>query len=204
MNTSELLGKVAAQYLRDRLSQEDSMGTARYLLDCLTAEQTSAVAKAVLADSALASLVEIKLPKHFVAQYGLPDSILTTERTTYFRNAACDKSALLVANTGDDEEQSLKELVPIGAPQLVNHPELWVTAASSGLALTEDHLKWWKQALRGLGEARSIPLERYAEYTNGIGDHLGSLLVGGCKVDLVPKIEEKDIGLLPATHWRDI
>lgn len=49
---------------------------------------------------------------------GFPESILTDERATFYRNAACEKSVLLIANTGDDEEQSLKELVPIGAPQL--------------------------------------------------------------------------------------
>jgi S-DNA-T family DNA segregation ATPase FtsK/SpoIIIE len=166
VTTLELLGKVAAQYLKDRLSEEDAAGTARYLLDCLTSDQSAAVAKAVISDVSLEALVEIKFPRHFVSGYGLPDSILTNERTTYFRNAACEKSALLVANTGDDEQQSLKELVPIGAPQLLNHPELWVVAASSDLGLIDAHLKWWQQALKALGEARSIPLERFAQYVS--------------------------------------
>ena len=108
MTSDELIGRVAASYLRDHLSGDDATGVARYLLDCLTADQTAAVAKAILADERLARLVEIKLPVHFVGTYGLPSEVLTTERTTYFRNAACEKSALLVANTGDDEEQSLK------------------------------------------------------------------------------------------------
>ena len=164
MTTQELLGKVAAQYLRDRLAEDGEVGTARYLLDCLTASQTAAVAKAVLADTILSALVEIKLPKHFLEGYGLPEDILTVERTTYYRNANCSKSTLLVANVGDDEEQSLKELIPIGAPQLLNHSELWVTVAADGLALPEDHEKWWRQSLKGLVEARSVSLERYAEY----------------------------------------
>jgi len=46
------------------------------------------------------------LPVHFVGHLGLPPEVLTKERTTYFRNAACNKAVLLVANTGDDEEQS--------------------------------------------------------------------------------------------------
>jgi DNA segregation ATPase FtsK/SpoIIIE, S-DNA-T family len=156
MTTAELLGKVAAQYLKDRLAEDDSGGTARYQLDCLTADQTAAVAKAILADSSLNVLVEIKLPRHFLEGFGLPNEVLTTERTTYFRNADIGKPALLVANTGDDEEQSLKELVPIGAPQLLNHPELWVSAASSGLALGEEQLVWWQQALQGLVEAHRL------------------------------------------------
>jgi len=164
VSTTELLGKVAAQYLKDRLSEDESGGTARYLLDCLTAEQAAAVAHAIVADAILDPLIEIKLPQHFVERFGLPVETLTTERTTFFRNAACGKSALLLANTGDDEEQSLKELIPIGAPQLLSHPELWVDAAVVGLPLLDTHKTWWKQALKGLVEARPISLESYSEY----------------------------------------
>ena len=109
---------------------------ARYLLDCLTADQTAAIAKSILADASLSKLIEIKLPVHFVGNYGLPAEVLTTARTTYFRNAACEKSALLVANTGDDEEQSLKDLVSIGASELLAHPELWISIAGDGLPIS--------------------------------------------------------------------
>lgn len=164
MTSDALIGKVAGCYLRDRLSEDDSAGVARYLLDCLTADQTAAVAKTILADAGLSRLVEIKLPVQFVGGHGLPPEVLTKERTTYFRNAACSKSALLVANTGDDEEQSLKELVPIGAPQLQTNPELWVKLAAEGLPITDQHKHWWTQALRGLLEVRSFALDRFAEY----------------------------------------
>lgn len=164
MTSDTLIGQAAACYLRDRLTEDDSAGVARYLLDCLTADQTAAVASTILADASLSQLVEIKLPVHFVGNHGLPPEVLTSERTTYFRNAACSKSALLVANTGDDEEQSLKELVPIGAPQLQTNPELWVNLAADGLPITEQHKLWWAQALRGLLEVRSFALDRFAEY----------------------------------------
>jgi S-DNA-T family DNA segregation ATPase FtsK/SpoIIIE len=164
MTSDELIGKVAASYLRDRLTEDDSSGVARYLLDCLAADETAAVAKAILANTSLSRLVEIKLPIHFVGNQGLPTEVLTKERTTYFRNAACSKSALLVANIGDDEEQSLKELVPIGAPQLQAHPELWVNWAAEGLPITDQHRRWWVKALQGLLEVRSFALARFAEY----------------------------------------
>ena len=83
---------------------------------------------------------------------------------TRFRNTACEKSALLVANTGDDEEQSLKELVPIGAPQLQAHPALWVGLAANGLPITDQHRGWWIKAIQGLLEVRSFALDRLAEY----------------------------------------
>ena len=164
MTSEELIGKVGAMYLRYRLTDDDATGVARYLLDCLTADQTTAVAKAVLADSNLSSLVEIKLPIHFVGGHGLPLEVLTEERTTYVRNAACNKSALLVANTGDDEEQGLKELVPIGAPQLQANPDIWVLIAAEGLPISSQHKEWWVKALRGLLEDRPLALDRFAEY----------------------------------------
>lgn len=164
MNSDELIGKVSAQYLRVRLTEDDAAGVARYLLDCLTADQTAAIAKAILADTNLSQLIDIKLPLHFVGTHGLPEHVLTAERTTYFRNAACEKSALLVANTGDDEEQSLKELVPIGAPQLQAQPGLWVGLAADGLPITDQHRSWWIKAIDGLLEVRSFALDRFAEY----------------------------------------
>ncbi len=164
MNNDELIGKVAAEYLRVRLADDDSAGVARYLLDCLTADQTAAIAKTILADNILSHSVEIKLPVHFVGGHGLPSTALTIERTTYWRNANCDKSVLLIANTGDDEEQSLKDLVPIGAPQLQAHPALWVGLAADGLPLTDQHRGWWIKAIEGLLEVRSFAIDRFAEY----------------------------------------
>jgi S-DNA-T family DNA segregation ATPase FtsK/SpoIIIE len=164
MASNELIGLVAADFLKLRIKQDGNEGTARYLLDCLTAEQTAAIAKAVLNDSTLAPLVDIKLPASFVGDLGLPPEILTTERTTFFRSADCEKPARLLANVGDDEEQSLKEVVPIGAEQLLNHPETWVEVAAAGLHLTEDHKKWWTKALIGLLDVRSFPIDRFAEY----------------------------------------
>jgi len=159
----ELIGSVVAAYLQNRFDPEEE-GTARYLIDCLTAEQTAAIAKAILSDDTLADLIEVKLPDHFVGNFGLPPENLTTERTTYFRHADCNKSALLVANTGDDEEQSLKELVPIGRDQLFEQTDLWVQVISSGLPISPDHLNWWNKALQGLLEVRSFTLEMFAEY----------------------------------------
>lgn len=164
MNNDELIGKVAAEYLRVRLTEDDAGGVARYLLDCLTADQTAAIAKSILGDTSLCLLVEIRLPIHFVGEHGLPAEVLTTERTTYWRSAACKKTAMLVANTGDDEEQSLKELVPIGEPELRSHPALWVALAADGLPITDQHKAWWIKAIEGLLEVRSFTLDRFAEY----------------------------------------
>jgi S-DNA-T family DNA segregation ATPase FtsK/SpoIIIE len=166
MNTSDLIGKVAACYLHEQLEAiaEDAGGTARFIIDCLTANQTAAIARAILDDGLLDQQVEIKLPTHFLESQGLPAAILTEQRATHFRNAVCVKPVLLVANTGDDEQQSLKELVPIGAAQLQDRPDLWVRIAAEGLPLTEEHQNWWQRALGGLRELRILSLDRLAEY----------------------------------------
>jgi hypothetical protein len=168
MDSAELIGKVAALYIRQHLSLhgdgEDGDGTARFILDCLSADQTAASARAVLADPELATEVEIKLPAHFMEGHELPQSVLTNSRATFFRNAPCEKTALLIANVGDDEQQSLKELVPIGAPELLAQPETWVSIASEGLTLTREERNWWVKAISGLRDLRMLSLERLAEY----------------------------------------
>jgi S-DNA-T family DNA segregation ATPase FtsK/SpoIIIE len=165
MTNVELVGKVAIQYLRERLADDDGTeGTARYLLDCLSAKQTAAIASAVINDPYLNSRVEIKLPRNFLLHFSLPEEILTNERTTYFRNADCDKEALLLATTGDDEQQSLKEMMPIGSSQLLGHPRLWTDCVNSDIGLEEEQLKWWGQALKGLLEIQFYDLEMFAGY----------------------------------------
>ena len=37
-----------------------------------------------------------------------------------------------------------------------------------------------------------------------IRDHVGSQFVGGGEVYLIPEVKEKDIGLLPAPHRRNV
>jgi S-DNA-T family DNA segregation ATPase FtsK/SpoIIIE len=139
-------------------------GTARFIIDCLTGAQTAAIARAILADSELSAQVDIKLPTGLVGGFGLPAEALTEERATYLRNAPCSKPALLLANTGDDEEQSLRELTPIGAPDLLADAAPWVQVAGAGLAVTEDEQRWWAQALRGLRDLRIVSLDRFAVY----------------------------------------
>ncbi len=164
-----LLGRVAALFLQGQLADEErgddeAGGTARFIVDGLTPGQTAAVARAILADDRLSRQVDIKLPARFLAGCELPEDILTAERATYFRNAPCAKPALLLANTGDDEGQSLRELTPITAPDLQARAELWVQVAGADTPITADERKWWIQALRGLQDLHFAPLDRFAEY----------------------------------------
>lgn len=150
MNSTELIGKVVCEYIKNHFPESDNSGTARYLLDCFSREQLIEIAKTILHDKQLFESIDIKLPSHYIGQCDLPADILTVQRTTYFRNADCLKPVLLIANTGDDEEQSLIGIVPIGKDQICAEPNIWVRIASEGLHITDEHRKWWEQALKGL------------------------------------------------------
>src|SRR5690242_7238500 len=111
MNSSGPIGKVAAEYLRDRVKLDERSdeleGTARFILDALSPEKTAAIAWAIIKYPELSNQIEIKLPRHFIEDPSLPNEVLTEKPATYFRNAASTKPVLVVANTGFNEEQSI-------------------------------------------------------------------------------------------------
>src|SRR3990172_186721 len=152
MDNNELIGRVAGAYFLARFQDADTTSTARYLLDSLSPGQTAAIAKVILSSTTLAPLIDIKLPEQWLRGHGVPASCLTTERATYYRNAPCDKAALLIATEGDDERQSLADLTVIDSNQLRSHVDLWVDMAASGLPLNDQHRRWWWAALTELQE----------------------------------------------------
>ncbi|AKD58688.1 hypothetical protein SD10_20735 [Spirosoma radiotolerans] len=169
LTASTLIGQVAALYLANRIQgNETETGTARFILDQLKGEQMAAIARAILDNQFLADLVEIQLPYAklipYLTEYGLPETILTTQRATYLRNAECQRSALLLANTGDDEAQSLNLIEPIGSAVLLSQPELWIQVASVELGLTEENFDVWSRVLRALMELSIRSLPHIAEY----------------------------------------
>src|SRR5205085_2735324 len=112
MTRIELIGEVGRLYLVKALgmvdSCDDAEGTARFILDQLTADQAGAIARAILVDPVLAAQFEIKLPVNFMAGQGLPDSALTNDSITHHRHAECSKPAMLLPSTSDYEEASLR------------------------------------------------------------------------------------------------
>jgi S-DNA-T family DNA segregation ATPase FtsK/SpoIIIE len=165
MNELDLIGKVATEYLRSNFRMDvESEGIARFLLDRLTGRQVARICQEILADSELSSSIEIKIPSKLVEEYQLPQDIITEEKTTYWRNAPVHKPAIILANTNDDQGQSLRDITTIGAKDLKGNPDIWVNVASSGLALTEEQKKIWKQALNGLQSISEYSLERFSQY----------------------------------------
>lgn len=164
MIVSELVGVVTAAILREELASDvGSQGTSRFALN-LSAEQTAAVARAVLTDPSLRDSVELKLPESYVGSYGLPKDALTTRPATYFRNATCSKAAFLLADVEHDEEASLNEIARLGPAELLDRIDLWVGAVSGSLHLPDEQIRWWARALTGLRDLRMVSLDRFATY----------------------------------------
>lgn len=175
MTPSDLIGAAGATSIRlrlDALTPEDDL--ARFLLDRLTGEQVAAITHALLADTQASSKLMIALPRALVAPYGLPESVITDERTVRVRNSACDKPAMLIANTDDDQGASLGDVTLIGAKQLTEEPGPWVDAAASGLGLSEGQIVAWKAALRGLQSADDWTLHQIGTYVAMVRGRIAS------------------------------
>jgi len=165
MNASELLGSVGAASLRERLANaSESDGLARFMLDRLTGQQVAAVVQAVLRDSDVAKKISIAVPRALVEGLGLPEAVVTDERTVALRHAECDRPALLLANSDDDQGASLQDVTLLGAKQLTEEPRLWVEAAATGLGLPEAQLAVWEAALRGLAGSEDWTLHQVSNY----------------------------------------
>jgi S-DNA-T family DNA segregation ATPase FtsK/SpoIIIE len=160
----DLIGDVFTRYLDANVEKESDDGTARLMIDHLSAAHIVGIAKAVLRHPTLKSIVDLKINENIASTAELPPNVLTSKPATYFRHAHCDLPILLVASAKDDEEQSLKELVRIGEAELKASPDLWVAAACEGLSVLEEHKRWWSKALTGLCDLRVIALERLASY----------------------------------------
>lgn len=123
MNALELIGRTAVAYLTRAIGPEEAgEGTQRFLLDRLTGPQVSAICSEILRQPALAANIRLRIPRDLGGPNNLPAEILTDERTTHWRHAACDRPVLLIANTDDDQGQSLRDVMPVGSSELLGNP----------------------------------------------------------------------------------
>ena len=176
MTPTQFVGEITADFLSDEIRATDESQrngtTARYIIDCLHREQVAAIAHAIRKRPELAAQFAVKLPEHLLHGQGLPSEYLTRERATYYRHSAIDKPALLVANTGDDEEQSLRELLPVGDRQLRDRPHLWVGLASRDLPIGAQDTKVWKKALEAFSDLGVGSLDELARFTLRVRRHI--------------------------------
>ncbi len=167
MNQLELIGKVAVEFLKQNIGSDHSDGIARFLLDRLSGPQVSIICKEILEDEYLSQIVDIKIPAELAVGQNLPESIITTERTTALRHAFTEKPALLLANNNDDQGPSLRNIFTIGANDLKANPRLWVKIATNDIASingSERLLNIWEKALLGLLSTTDSSLEMFSNY----------------------------------------
>ena len=165
MDVLDLIGRTALAYLKRAVGTEDlGDGTQRFLLDRLTGPQVSAICREILRQPPLAAIIRLRIPRTAGAPDDLPEEILTDERTTHWRHAACDRPVLVIANTDDDQGQSLRDVTPVGSSELLGEPSLWVAVVGEGLGLTDQQLAVLEKALKGLQDAKPVSLETFAAY----------------------------------------
>jgi len=165
MKSLELIGEVATRILRCAINQEDnSEGVARFLLDQLTGEQVAQICRTILARADLLPLVKIQIPRALVLHENLPEAIITDESIVHLRHAPCDRPCLILADSNDNQRQSLKDIMPLGVGELKASIQYWVEVASLGLPLSDEQLKHWQKALKGLQDEKNCSLEQFAQY----------------------------------------
>ncbi|KQW70834.1 cell division protein FtsK [Phenylobacterium sp. Root77] len=165
MKPADLIGAAGATSIQQRLAALTSDdGVARYLLDRLTGEQVAAITEALLKAPGISAQLKIAIPRDLVDGRGLPEDVVTDDRTVAIRNAECDKPALLLANTDDDQGASLQDVTLIGAKQLTEDVAPWVEAASAGLGLPDGQLEAWRAALAGLHAADDWTLHQISNF----------------------------------------
>lgn len=165
MNALELIAKIGADYIEKRVGTvPEEGGTSRFLLDSFQGEQVAELCSEILSRPQLSNLCKIKVPRTLVAGFGLADDLITDDKTTYWRNAHCDKPILILANTGDEQGQSLRDIISISSTELLAEADLWVNRASENTGLVDDKKQWWIKALRALQQAKPQPLVVFANY----------------------------------------
>lgn len=176
MNALDLIGTAGAAALEERLQGlGGDSGTARFMLDRLTGPQVAAIVRQLVSDSSIQSQVKIAVPRALVDGQGLPESVITDERTVAWRHAECDRPALLIANTDDDQGASLHDVALIGAKELKEGPAYWVLPAADGLGLPQEHIDAWQIALKSLSGVDDWPLAQLSNYVAMTRDAIDSM-----------------------------
>jgi S-DNA-T family DNA segregation ATPase FtsK/SpoIIIE len=156
MLTDRIIGRVGADILAKRISNPGQPGdsAALFRLDKLSANQISAVARAILANSALLAQVDLLIPEALVEGQGLPQEILIQHNAGYVRNnATTAKVAILTANGNEHNlADTLGHVMAIGAKEMRAEAEPWVEASlhAGGISPVPDDRLVFNAALWGL------------------------------------------------------
>ena len=174
MLTDRIIGRVGADILAKRISNPGQPGdsAALFRLDKLSANQISAVARAILANSALLAQVDLLIPEALVEGQGLPQEILIQHNAGYVRNnATTAKVAILTANGNEHNlADTLGHVMAIGAKEMRAEAEPWVEASlhAGGISPVPDDRLVFNAALWGLLSSSELSLVQLGEFCAAI------------------------------------
>ncbi|HAX20937.1 MAG TPA: DNA translocase FtsK [Hydrogenophaga sp.] len=174
MLTDRIIGRVGADILAKRIFNPGQPGdsAALFRLDKLSGSQIAAVARAILANSDLATQVDLMIPEALVGGQGLAPEILIQHNAGYVRNnASTAKAAILTANGNEHNlADTLGHVMAIGAKEMRAEAEPWIDASlyAGGISPVPDDRAVFNAALWGLLTSSELSLVQLGEFCSAI------------------------------------
>jgi DNA segregation ATPase FtsK/SpoIIIE, S-DNA-T family len=174
MLTDRIIGRVGADILAKRISNPGQPGdsAALFRLDKLSGSQIAAVARAILANSDLATQVDLMIPEALVGGQGLAPEILIQHNAGYVRNnASTAKAAILTANGNEHNlADTLGHVMAIGAKEMRAEADPWIDASlyAGGISPVPDDRAVFNAALWGLLTSSELSLVQLGEFCSAI------------------------------------
>jgi S-DNA-T family DNA segregation ATPase FtsK/SpoIIIE len=174
MLTDRIIGRVGADILAKRISNPGQPGdsAALFRLDKLSGSQIAAVARAILANSDLATQVDLMIPEALVGGQGLAPEILIQHNAGYVRNnASTAKAAILTANGNEHNlADTLGHVMAIGAKEMRAEADPWIDASlyAGGISPVPDDRAVFNAALWGLLASSELSLVQLGEFCSAI------------------------------------
>ena len=137
MTRGELIGRVAAIYLKNQLNSEPE-GSVRFCMVGFGKPLTTEIAKAIVADSELFSELDVRIHKDMAEVSEIPPEIMTEETATHWRNklvTSSDKRCILFAISTDELQrvgESVGTISKLQTDRLLEHHDYWLEAVRLG------------------------------------------------------------------------
>lgn len=175
MEAKELIGLVATKYIRKKLEDNSNeKGTSRFILVGLSDSHIVQICKSILNEYDLSQAIDIKIPRDSVNGIELPENVLTDNRSTFWRHQHIEKRAILLVNTADDQDQSLREIQTIGTRELKSQTKIWADIVAKFLSLTGTQEKHIEKAIKGLEQCSDWSLTQFSEYIVKVANKIKS------------------------------
>ena len=176
MTRNELIAQVSLDLVRQQLG-EDPEGTLRFCMVGLDAGLVLSIARAVLADPDVGSVVNVRVPSAFAAADTLPSEAISDESITHWRHCRLEegKRGVLFAATHEElqrNDKSLEKITRIETDRLRDLYTFWIERAGLTAqhidAREREHLHACLAAANDTHAARTI--ERFADFVLSIAD----------------------------------